>query len=511
MKKILSLVLTACLAALLGAAVSADDAPAAPTETSSDKVAIRVSAQKRGEDPVEIGNYAVIAEGWEAAIDLAMDSKKMKENEYDRVVVDLLDDWNAVGGEFCNSGDGFNWDAIYFPYGVRVTLNMNGHTIDRGLEAYQYNGEVMYIDEGANVIINGGKYGDPIIKCAENPGDVLLGTISGGWSCNGAGGLHINDNAEVTLNNVNLTDNVVEDDDGAAVAVYDGAEFVMNGGSVCDNIVYATNGISASTTNGTVYCEDADATFFGVLFKNNVAMEEEVQGALLTASGGHIAILDGSKITGNGYADEKEDYVTPLSLIYAYDDNAYINISKSFITDNCSIANDGNEYGLIYVSQQKLNLYETVITGNNCEYLIRLSSSDKSDYARLHANYCTVTDNRCYGVFSGFSDEFIGVEINNSKFNNNKVEGRNDATFNAWWKFRFVFMDCEMGDSTYSDKDHFVFSNLYGTIGSVFGKGSVPMVISIAALVVSAASITYTAISNKKKAKPDKENAEDDE
>ena len=38
----------------------------------------------------------------------------------------------------------------------------------------------MYIDEDADVIINDG-------------------TIKGGYSCNGAGGIHINDNANVTF------------------------------------------------------------------------------------------------------------------------------------------------------------------------------------------------------------------------------------------------------------------------------------------------------------------------
>jgi hypothetical protein len=84
--------------------------------------------------------YRFFEYGWNLAIGAA------KTNAYDRVIVDLYDDWNAVDGQFTDefhNGEGFDWDAIYIPANVRVTLNMNGHTIDRGLTENEYNGEVM--------------------------------------------------------------------------------------------------------------------------------------------------------------------------------------------------------------------------------------------------------------------------------------------------------------------------------------------------------------------------------
>ena len=147
-----------------------------------------------------------------AAIEDAMTGK------YDRIVVVLYTDWNAVNGEFCNFGEGFDYDAIFFPANVRVTLNMNGHKINRGMTTWEYNGEVMCVNNNADVIINDG-------------------TITGGWSSNGAGGIHIHDGAKVTLNNVNVVGNKADDDDGAGIAVYDGATLIMNGGSLKNNIV----------------------------------------------------------------------------------------------------------------------------------------------------------------------------------------------------------------------------------------------------------------------------------
>ena len=188
---------------------------------SSDLVVMRVSALKKDGSLEFIADYTVHEEGWEAAIDLAEDHKTMRRNDYDRVVVDMYADWNAVNGEFTEhwlNGDGFNWDAILVPADVRVTLNLNEYTINRGLTEYELNGEVMFIDEDADVIINNG-------------------TVTGGWSYNGAGGIHVDDGANVTLNNVHVVGNTVTNDQGAAIALYDGSTLTMNDGSLSNNVL----------------------------------------------------------------------------------------------------------------------------------------------------------------------------------------------------------------------------------------------------------------------------------
>jgi hypothetical protein len=150
---------------------------------------LRVSVLKRGaETPELVGEYYVFEDGWNAAIDLATSKEKLKAYDADRIVVDLLADWNANSkGEFGDSDlEGFRQSTIYCPSGVRLTINMNGHTIDRDLEKVEYDGEVIAIGDNANVIINGGKEGDPIIKKGEVAAEGMIGTITGGWNCNGA-------------------------------------------------------------------------------------------------------------------------------------------------------------------------------------------------------------------------------------------------------------------------------------------------------------------------------------
>jgi hypothetical protein len=106
----------------------------------------------------------------------------MKAKGYDRIVVDFYADWIATGSftdDWIN-GDGFKNDTIYIPDDAKVTLNLKGHTINRGLTSLLIDGEVIYIDTEAVVIIKDG-------------------TITGGYSENGAGGIHIRSGANVTL------------------------------------------------------------------------------------------------------------------------------------------------------------------------------------------------------------------------------------------------------------------------------------------------------------------------
>ena len=118
---------------------------------------LRVSALKKDNTTEVVNNYTVFEEGWNAAMELAINSKEMNENNYARVIVDIYADWNAVDGEFTKdfiNGPGFDYDTIYFADDVKMTLDLNGFTIDRGLTSAELNGEVIFINDDANVTIN---------------------------------------------------------------------------------------------------------------------------------------------------------------------------------------------------------------------------------------------------------------------------------------------------------------------------------------------------------------------
>ena len=157
-----------------------------------------------------VKEFNVFEDGWNHAMETA---KKGKE-----VYVTLLADWTAEDGQFTDdfmNGAGFDYDTIYFAGDVTITLDLNGHTIDRGLTESELNGEVMFINDDANVTIKNG-------------------TIKGGYSSNGAGGIHI-EGANVKLIDLTITGNHVINDDGTALQHVDGGELYMKNCRFIDN------------------------------------------------------------------------------------------------------------------------------------------------------------------------------------------------------------------------------------------------------------------------------------
>ena len=97
--------------------------------------------------------YAVnLEEAWNSAE--RYETEEERENGakgFVRIIVYLYDDWNATDGVF-GSGYGFMDGAIYVPADAKLTVNLDGHTIN-GSNA---NGTAIYIDESADVTISGG-------------------------------------------------------------------------------------------------------------------------------------------------------------------------------------------------------------------------------------------------------------------------------------------------------------------------------------------------------------------
>ena len=488
------------MATMLCVSVFAADAPASD-------VVLRISATKKDGSTVVVKDYTSFEDGWNAAMELAANPKELNKNEYARVIVDLYSDWNAVKGEFTDdffNGKGFNWDAIYIPENVKVTLNLNGHTINRGLTEYQYNGEVMYIDEEADVIINDG-------------------TITGGYSCNGAGGVHVNDGANVTLNNVNLVGNTVEDDNGAAIALYGGAILTMNGGSMCNNVVYSTDiahtaaMLTDNDSCGVLYAELSEAILNNVTFKDNVAKNVSAPGLVATFVHSK-GVLNNCVVEENGYVAEDLGYVSPLSLFAS---STPIDLS----IQNTVFKNNGDTYRVLNAYPSKLqtslmsfttthysrdnayiNVENCTFTGNKMNCLfdtaeVRFSMSD-----------CTVTDNHANVAFvyhsesgvyrPGSANTFENCTFNNNHPDNNDMiyRGReNPGTFYFADKYADVtFTACDFGDSTFTNKNFAKFTSS-SVVGSVFNEGSLIMIISISALAISVTAISMTLASNKKK------------
>ena len=396
MKKIFAILMTICLAAIaLSVTAFAEEAPAAGT-------VMRVRKQSGSKEPTFVADYNNFEKGWNEAMKLADDTGA-------HVIVDLYTDWiSDTEGRFSDdwvNGSGFKRDTIYFQNGVDFTLNMNGHKIHRRLADSEADGEVMYIDRYADVTINNG-------------------TITGGRTNNGAGGIHVN-GARVYLNDVCVVDNkATREDYGGGIALYGNSKLVMNGGEIGDNF--------ADHRGGAVYLGDSGITaeFNNVkIYKNRASHGLNMGGAIAYIYGEDCDL----KFTN---CEMYENYGS--DLIMALEDNSNIYM------DGCDI-HDNTGYTIVYMVTDNFTAEHILEVKNT-----RIHDNEDTDYAfcledvNFTLENVTVENNTEMVIATSDSS---GI-IKNCKFNNNAV-GRdyNDIFIDEDCVDYITFYDCDLGDS----------------------------------------------------------------
>ena len=491
MKKIFAILMTICL---LAGALSI-------TAFAADEPVMTVSGLTK-DGPVKIGDYTSFEAGWNFAMEKAIDNEYLENNDYDRIVVDLLTDWNAnAEGEFGDSdGVGFRQSTIYVPDSARVMLNMNGHTINRGLgDNNELDGEVICIEEDSDVIINGGKNGDEIARADDTNAAVQFGTITGGNSDNGAGGIHIQDDARVTLNNVKIVGNVADGDYGAGIAVYDDAKFTMNGGGFINNKnnSYRFDALGIYVYGGGIYIEDSTASFDNVLFEGNQFTYDSGSGAALYAYESSV-IMSKCKVIGNGKEKEADGTEAAESIISIKGGNMLIK-ETDFIGNSTLIdRHDGTSNSVIkadysFGTTLQLSIDNCTFTQNNVGHIFNIGGQN------IMVTNSRFTDNKANVLYCDTSDEAI---FTNCVFNNNNCATKlgNYTFYVNSVKKALTFIDCDMGNSTYSDRNSVQIKN--GGTSSIFGEGSFSMIIAILSLIASGVAIFLVVYYNKKKAVP---------
>ena len=474
MKKIFAVVMIVCLMASL-LCFTAFAAEKDTTNEPAEGVVLRVSAQKKDGTIDIIGDYTSFEEGWKVAQIYSGNDYKVKDAGYIRAIVDFYADWNAFeNGRFSTNYDDYGYIETF--YNCHLTINLNGHTINRGLTDWEYNGEVINIGQGANVIINDG-------------------TITGGFSCNGAGGIHIDDRATVVLNNVNVVGNAVEDDDGAAIAVYDGATLIMNGGSLSDNVIYSSE-FALVSPYGALYLNDSTAYLKDVKIENNILTGfHSTWGVAIYVDDGNLT-MENCTIKGNGYKDSSKKHMSPMSIITI--DEGTMEFKNCVFENN---GTPGNTTGpdVISVYGGDVKISNSKILNNASDSIIfGVDGSIEVSDSHFEGN----TGNIYYGkkkADSIFKDcNFVGSPTNTESISF-FLEKNSNMELNT----------CNLGSSTFNDESCVTFVNCYSTdksnnawksklAGSTFGTGSLTMIISLFALIASGVSIFMIANLKKK-------------
>ena len=155
--------------------------------------------------------------------------------------------------------------------GTKVTINLGGHTLDRGLTKREYNtgGQVFTVRKGATLNLSNG-------------------TLTGGWG--GDGGGIANEGGTANLTNVTITGNHADDRGGG---ISNRGTLTMIGGSITNN--KCNDRVKPAGGGGIFNAEGATATLTGVTITGNEAV---------TYGGGGInnfgtLTIDGCTITGN--------------------------------------------------------------------------------------------------------------------------------------------------------------------------------------------------------------------
>ncbi len=167
--------------------------------------------------------------------------------------------------------------TLSIPEGTTVTIDLGGHTLNRGLTKREWNtgGQVITVCQYATLNLSNG-------------------TLTGGWG--GASGGISNENATANLTNVNII-GCVGDDHGGGICNKGGSMLVMTGGSItgCTSKDVKVKDTDRAGGGGIFNAQGARAILTGVTITGNTAT---IYGGGGICNYG-IMTLDSCTITGN--------------------------------------------------------------------------------------------------------------------------------------------------------------------------------------------------------------------
>lgn len=130
-----------------------------------------------------------LEEAWNSSIRYETEEERPAVEGFTRILVYFYDNWKADSNGAFGSGIGFKDGAIYIPSDAKITVDLGGHIISRGLAGNGANGNAVYVDAGADVKIYNGS---------------IIGNV------------HADKNAKTNIYNVYLAGNTVKNDNASS-------------------------------------------------------------------------------------------------------------------------------------------------------------------------------------------------------------------------------------------------------------------------------------------------------
>ncbi len=228
-----------------------------------------------------------------------------------------------------------------------ATLELNGHKISRGLTSSKTNGEVIKLSDGSNLTLTGNAASSDFhFKAYNRKGktedEVLTagGMITGGYSTNGGGAIHMKEGATLNIDGVDICGNNSEQSwgsDGHGGAIYvDGDNGVVN----INNSYIGYN--YAEERGGAIYVDDEKVTIN--MTNSTVGFNTSGQnngGAIYINEENTTLNVENSTITQN-YADEKGGAIYFTSDAHG----TRVNMKDSHVDYNVAGDSDGGAFYL---------------------------------------------------------------------------------------------------------------------------------------------------------------------
>ena len=208
-------------------------------------------------------------------------------------------------------------EALSVPLGVTVTLDLNGHIVDRGYREQGFDGSVLKIQGGALTLIDSAPtaaHDTPVTYTDPLTGETVTvsgGVLTGGWPDQYGGGVQLTsgtftmEGGSIAGNSVGKTGFFGSAGLGGGLYVQSGT-FTMTGGAICGN---RATGTSVGTTlgrGGGVYMTSGTFDFSGGAITGNEAGLYGGGVYIASTYSGHSATVNisgGATVTGNAVGD----------------------------------------------------------------------------------------------------------------------------------------------------------------------------------------------------------------
>ena len=276
---------------------------------------------------------------------------------------DYREAWKAVkdGGTVTMLADWHTDGLLTVEKGKSVTVNMNGHMINRGLKKRDDSGEIFLVQNDALLILNGNgvnttEHWGTVRESkwtyqGEGKGNIVINgsLLTGGFNDDGGGAIHIQESAEVKIDGITIAGNVDNDKGGAIRLQGNYSKLTVTNSAIAYNRADYSGGGAAIRAQGT----DCYVKIVDTKIHHNLVRKDSCDGGAIYVNNGTVEI-ENSVISFNEAGRNG-------GAIYVYNGN--LSIDKNTVI-SYNVAN--KEGGAIYVNSKadKVKI-EGYYVGNN--------------------------------------------------------------------------------------------------------------------------------------------------